>query len=538
MGGRATMVRVLATRGIVNLGLPHRIARQLKEFHRWEHGLAGEIRQAAARNPRRVALIDETRHLTYGALVDRADRGAAVLRDLGIAPGDRVGLLARNHIGAVEVLAAAAMLGADAVLLNVGLAPPQIVGVAAGHDLRLVVHDADLGDLVRDLRDGLVRADLLDEHAWRAAVDATPSPDPKAARPPARVGRVIALTSGTTGIPKGAARRTPRGAAPLVSMIERIPAHVGDRVLLGAPLFHTWGFAAFQVGLGIRATMVLRRHFDAARAVDDLRRHRCQGMFAVPVMIQRMLSFAPDRPPADLRYVATSGAAYPTGFAHRFMDAFGEVLHNLYGSTEASWVCIATPADLRRRADTVGTPPLFTTVRILDPDGRPVPEGERGEVWCRNAMVFEGYTTGPSRERREGMVPTGDIGHIEDGLWFVDGRVDDLVVSGGENVYPGEVESLLHDHPLVHDVAVCGVPDPEHGQRLAAFVVLEQGATLTPQDVRAIVRAGRSRHSVPREVLILDALPRNPAGKVLLRELRRLLDPDAPTDVHKVVPNG
>ncbi len=312
-----------------------------------------------------------------------------------------------------------------------------------------------------------------------------------------------------------------------MTIIDRIPVRARDTVLISAPLFHTWGYAAFQLALAMRATVVLRRRFDPADAREALAAFGCRAMFAVPVMLQRMMELPayPDGPASErlprLRVVATSGSAYPAGFATRFMDEYGDVLYNLYGSTEASWVCIATPADLRRDPDTAGTPPLGTTVRILDDEGAEVGEGQVGRVFCGNEFTFEGYTTGERAGVVDGLVDTGDLGHVADGLFFVDGRADDMIVSGGENVYPLEAEGPLHEHPAVREVAVSGIPDPEFGQRLAAFVVLEPGATMTEDEVRDHVRAHRARHVVPREVRFVDALPRNATGKVLLGELRR-----------------
>jgi acyl-CoA synthetase (AMP-forming)/AMP-acid ligase II len=242
-------------------------------------------------------------------------------------------------------------------------------------------------------------------------------------------------------------------------------------------------------------------------------------------MLQRMIEQLPADPAgkarrAKLRLIATSGSAYPSGFTTRFMDEYGDVLYNLYGSTEASWICIATPADLRRHPDTAGTPPLGTVVKILGDDGREVAPGAIGRIFCGNEMVFEGYTGGQTKQFIDGLVSTGDMGHVEDGLYFIDGRDDDMVISGGENVYPVEVESLLVEHPAVREVSVVGVPDPDFGQRLAAFIALEPGAELTAEEVREHVREHRARHCIPREVVFLEELPRNATGKVLARELR------------------
>ncbi|WP_427384609.1 AMP-binding protein [Janibacter sp. G56] len=510
----------MAKRGMLAPGPPQRTARQLLALRRWGFGLAGELRQAASRSPKAVAVIDEQRGaVTYAELLARSERAATVLADLGAAPGTRVGLLARNHVGAVEILFGASAIGVDLVLLNTGLSAEQLALVAAQQELVTLVHDDEFGPVVAALPDALTR---IDETAFTTRLEALPEPAPLS--PPARAGRTIILTSGTTGTPKGAARKTPGGFGPLVTMIDRIPLRARGRILISAPIFHTWGFAALQLATALRAIVILQRRFDPAQVRATIGDERVDAVFAVPVMLQRMLELPDDGRSADrsrLRVVATSGSAYPSGFTTRFMDAYGEVLYNLYGSTEASWISIATPAHLRRHADTAGTPPLGTIVRLVGEDGRDVPDGERGRIFCGNGLVFEGYTAGAAnKEFLDGLVATGDVGHREGGLLFVDGRDDDMIISGGENVFPSEVESALIDHPAIREVAVVGVPDADFGQRLAAFVVLHEGHAVTADEVREHVRSRRARHVVPRDVVVLDELPRNATGKVLYRELR------------------
>ena len=518
-----TGVAVLVRRGLIAPGPPHRQVSQLLSLQRWGFGLAGELRQAASRDPGRVAVVDEERGpVTYAALLARTEQVALRLADKRFVPGQRVGLLARNHVGAVEVMCGAATAGIDLVLMNTGLSSVQLALVAREQAVTGLIHDDEFAPLLRDLDEDVV---AISEQDWDAALAA--APDPSGLTPPSRSGRTIILTSGTTGTPKGAARRVPSGFGPLVSIIERIPLRVHDRVLVSAPIFHTWGYAAMQLSFALRGTLVLRRRFDPLDARDTLERHGCHAMFAVPVMLQRMMELPPDPHGRGrrrhLRVVATSGSAHPHGFTARFMDEYGDVLYNLYGSTEASWACIATPEDLRRDPDAAGTPPLGTVVRILDADGRPVAPGETGRIFVGNDLVFEGYTSGATKEFVDGMVSTGDLGHEQGGLLFVDGRDDDMIVSGGENVYPIEVESLLHDHPGVREAAVLGVPDADFGQRLVAFVALAEGASLTEEDVKELVRAQRARHCVPREVHFVEELPRNDTGKVLARDLRNRL---------------
>ena len=515
-----TVAKTMAKRGMLAPGPPANQIKQLTALKKWGFGLAGELRQAANRSPKAVAVIDESRGATtYAELLANSERIMTILAAEGFGPGDRVGLLARNHVQAIEVMCAASAMGVDLVLGNTGLAGPQFAQVAEQQQIRAIIHDDEFAEVVSHLPDSMPR---ITESELAARVEDTARPTEVSV--PARGGRTIILTSGTTGTPKGAPRRTPGGFGPLISIIERIPLHAGDKILISAPIFHTWGYAAMQLSIALRATIILQRRFDPAAARQALEDLRPEAMFAVPVMLQRMMELPSDpggRARRNLRVVATSGSAYPRGFTGRFMDEYGDVLYNLYGSTEASWICIATPADMRRRGETAGTPPVGTVVKILDDDGREVPEGTTGRIFCGNEMVFEGYTNGQSKDFIEGLVSTGDMGHVEDGLYFVDGRDDDMIVSGGENVYPSEVEYLLDEHPAVREVVVVGVPDEDFGQRLAAFIALDEGHQLTADQVRDHVREHRARHCIPREVVFVDELPRNATGKVLGRELRK-----------------
>lgn len=438
---------------------------------------------------------------------------------MGFGPGDRIGLLARNHVQAIEVMTATSAVGIDLVLGNTGLAGPQFALVAEQQGIKALIHDDEFAEVVAHLPESMP---TITETELARRVEQTARPESLPV--PARGGRTIILTSGTTGTPKGAARKTPGGFGPLISIIDRIPLRAHDRILISAPIFHTWGYAAMQLSMALRATIVLQRKFKPEAARAALEELQPDAMFAIPVMLQRMMEL-PSDPAAKsrrkLRVVATSGSAYPSGFTTKFMDEYGDVLYNLYGSTEASWVAIATPENMRRHPNTAGTPPLGTVVKILDLDGREVAAGDKGRIFCGNELVFDGYTNGNTKDFVDGLVSTGDMGHVEGDLYFVDGRDDDMIVSGGENVYPIEVEGLLAEHPAVREISVIGVPDPDFGQRLAAFIALHEGQQLTEDDVKEHVRAHRARHCIPREVVFVDELPRNATGKILNRELRK-----------------
>ncbi|HEX6870154.1 MAG TPA: AMP-binding protein [Micromonosporaceae bacterium] len=507
------VLSTLARRGVARPGRPDRIMGQIMALRAWGYTLAGELRGSAARFPDRIAIIDDEQSITYRRLVRRTDRLARAMKNSwGVLEGDRLGILCRNHGGMVEVMVAATALGADPVLINTGLSRPQLAAVAEQQQLRAICFDREFDPIVAGIPAMVARLPIsgVDEMAASAP--------PGGLRRPRHDSRIIVLTSGTTGTPKGARRPIPPGMHPLASIISRIPLQAGERMFVSAPLFHTWGLSALQMAFALSGTVVLQRRFEPAATLRAIADSGSTALFVVPVMLQRLLEVPPV--PTNLRVVASSGSALPGDLATKFMDTYGDVLYNLYGSTEASWASIATPSELRRNPHTAGRPPHGTRVAILDPDGRPVPTGQVGQIYVGNTMLFDGYTSETMHELRDGLMATGDLGHLDQsGLLFVDGRADDMIVSGGENVFPSEVENLLAQLPQVREVAVVGVPDEEFGQRLAAYIVLRPHERLDADSVREYVRHYLARFSVPRDVVFLHQLPRNATGKVVPREL-------------------
>ncbi len=507
----------MARRGLLRPGRPTAVGRQLNALRRYGFGLGGELRSTAARHPDRVAVVDEGGSRTYHQLLRRTERLAGALRatvGLGAQPQrvDRLGILCRNHSGMVEAMVAASMLGVDAVLVNTGTSASQLASIAAEQRLRALVYDHEFAGHVAPLPAAITRIseERLAELVWQA--------DNRTLDRPARDGRTIVLTSGTTGAPKGAQRPAPNGFASLAAIVSRIPMHVGDRVLIAAPIFHTWGYAGLQLSIAMADTIVLQRRFDPAEALDAVQDNGCEVMFAVPVMLQRILEIPVRR--TRLRIVAVSGSALRGGLATRFQDAYGEVLYNLYGSTEVSWASIATPEELRRNPATAGRPPRGTRVAIVDAHGQELPAGHVGRIFVGNDMLFDGYTNGSARGVHDGLLDTGDLGHLDaDGLLQVDGRADDMVISGGENVFPSQVEEVLAGLPQVREVVAVGVDDEEFGQRLVVWIALHHGERLDADAVKEYVRARLARFAVPREVRFVEALPRNATGKVVPRLL-------------------
>ena len=326
------------------------------------------------------------------------------------------------------------------------------------------------------------------------------------------------LSSGTTGAPKGASRApSPKAfVGPLVTLIEDLRLRAGEPILVAPPLFHGFGLAFLGIAQFLGSPVVLRRRFDAETALGDIERHAVATMVGVPVMLQRMLAAHAGEDLSSLRAVCSAAAPLPPHLATALLDAWGEKLFNLYGSTETGFAAIAGPADLRAAPGCVGRAPLGTTLELLDADRRP---SRAGHIFVGSEMLFDGYTGGGSKETVGALMNTGDVGHRDDGgRLFVDGREDDMIVSGGENVFPGEVEELLAAHAGVEDVAVIGVPDDEFGQRLKAFAVVLDG--VTTDELITHVKANLARYKVPREIELRGEIPRNPTGKVLKRELR------------------
>jgi len=507
--GRALVA--LTRSGVVRPIRPDRLVGGLAGLARYRLTLAGGFAFGAARHPDRAAIVDDRGTLTYAEVHDRTDGMARGLAARGVTERTRVGVLCRNHRTAVEAMVAAAKLGADVVLFNTGLARDQLTEIAAELDLHTVVADDEFLALVP------VDRNPLSDEEFDALADTAGRTVPR----PGREGRMIVLTSGTSGPPKGARRPPISDLGPAAAILSVIPLRAADPVLIAAPLFHTWGNAGLLLTLLHGGTVLLRRRFDPEDLLDTVERERVEVVLAVPVMVQRLVETGEPWRGHRPRIVAVSGSALPTGVAEDFMDRYGDVLYNLYGSTEVSWVSIASPRDLREAPGTAGRPPAGTVLRIVDDAGRAVPPGTDGRVFVGNDMPFEGYTReGTAVEILDGLYGTGDVGHLDAaGRLHLTGRADDMIVSGGENVHPGPVEALIAADERVREVAVVGVPDERFGRRLAAYVVLRPEASLDADGVRDLVRAGAARFAVPRDVVFLDELPRNPTGKVVSREL-------------------
>ncbi|HET6166723.1 MAG TPA: AMP-binding protein [Marmoricola sp.] len=523
---KAIAARVLTQSGVIRPFSPVTLASLVTTLRSWGMGVAGGFSAVAIRFPDRTGLVDELGDLTFREIDERSNALADALAKRGVGAGDGVALLARNHRGFVDAALAIAKLGANVLLLNTAFAAPQLGEVCSREGTKLIIHDEEFDDLVDRAEVSVPR--IL---AWsdantngRETVEDLIGTGSRARRTaPEREGKMVILTSGTTGTPKGA----PRGGGNFeaaVALLERIPLRSGWRSHVAAPLFHTWGFAHLSLAMLLGSTVVLTRRFEPENALRVLTEEKCDSFVVIPVMLQRILRLPKETLDSyDLsrvKVVAASGSAMPGNLSIEWMDQFGDTLYNIYGSTEVAWASVARPEDMRAAPGTAGKPPVNTIVRLYDADGHEVPQGETGRIFVGNSMLFEGYTGGGHKESIDGLMSSGDVGRFDaEGRLFVEGRDDEMIVSGGENVFPKEVEDCLARHDAVVEVAAIGVDDDEFGKRLRAFVVCAQGVEVSEEDLREHVKANLARYKVPRDFVFLDELPRNATGKILKREL-------------------
>lgn len=518
-------------------------------------GMAGDIRRwgevgmipalNARRTPHRTALIDDEGSMTFRELDEASHAVANGLLAMGVRGGDGVAILARNHRWFLIANYAAARVGARTILLNTEFSGPQIRDVSAREGGKVIIYDDEYTEAVKlaEAPLGKLRAlghnpDALDSPA--SASGGAPSgstdetlaeliarsstaPAPKATKRSS----IIILTSGTTGTPKGANRHAPPTLAPIGGVLSHVPFKAGEVTALPSPMFHALGYLHATIAMTLGSTLILHRRFKPATVLEDVAKHKVTAIVVVPVMLSRMLDALekmetkPDL--SSLRIVFVSGSQLGAELATRAMADIGPVIYNLYGSTEVAFVSIARPQDLQKNPATVGPIVRGVKVKILDDHAHEVAQGKVGRIFVGNFFPFEGYTGGGGKEIIDGLMSSGDVGYFDaDGLLYVSGRDDEMIVSGGENVFPAEVEDLISGHPDVVEATAMGVEDKDFGARLRAFVVLKEGAEVTEDGIKEYVRDHLARYKVPREVVFLTELPRNPTGKILKRELRQV----------------
>ncbi|BBX90072.1 acyl-CoA synthetase [Mycolicibacterium boenickei] len=521
--------------GALRLEPPQNILAMLGDIRTWgEIGMIPALN--ARRHPNRVAVIDDDGEFTFGELDSAAHAVAHELLTMGVRGGDGVGILARNHRWFLVALYGAARVGARIILLNSEFSGPQIKEVSEREGAKVIIYDDEYTAAVShaDPELGKLRAlgvnpdsdqpsGSTDETLADVIARGNGRPAPKATKHPS----IIILTSGTTGTPKGANRAAPPSLAPIGGVLSHVPFKAGEVTSLPAPMFHALGFLHATIAMMLGTTLVLRRRFKPATVLEDIEKHQVTAMVVVPVMLSRMLDHLEQMKPkpnlSSLRIVFVSGSQLGAELASRALKELGPVIYNLYGSTEIAFASIARPKDLSINPSTVGPVVKGITVKIIDDNGKELPQGQVGRIFVRNTFPFKGYTGGGGKQIIDGMLSSGDVGYFDEhGLLYVSGRDDEMIVSGGENVFPAEVEDLISGHPDVIEATALGVEDKEWGARLKAFVVKAEGASLDEDTIKTYVKEHLARYKVPREVVFLDELPRNPTGKILKRELRNL----------------
>jgi acyl-CoA synthetase (AMP-forming)/AMP-acid ligase II len=522
--------KTLAEAGILHPGRPDHVLGAVRALLRFGPTPAGGYTASYERYADETAIIDELGTLTFREVHERTNALANALAADGIECGDGIGLMCRNHRGFTDAVIACSKLGANTLFLNTAFSGPQLADVATREKPKALIYDHEFEGLIHDASRRRKRY-----IAWHEPEDGTPNDPPLSdliergdtsdVSPPPQRGKAIILTSGTTGTPKGASRSQPRSLDPAAALLAMIPLKAREKTMIAAPMFHSWGFVHFTLGMSLSSTLVLSRKFDPEATLSLTAQHECTALIVVPVMMQRILELPDDilrrYDLSNLRVAAVSGSALPGDLSDRWMDLFGENVYNLYGSTEVAWASIATPQDLRAAPGTAGRAPHGTVVKLYDEDGKPVKQGETGRIFVGNELQFEGYTGGGGKDMIDGLLSSGDVGHFDAaGRLFVDGRDDDMIVSGGENVFPAEVEDLLAAHEDIVEVAVFGIDDEQFGQRLKAVVVLRDGAALTEDEIKKHVKANLAGYKVPRDIEFMDELPRTSTGKVLKRELK------------------
>ncbi len=509
---------------------PDRTAKLASEVIR-RGPIGGGISAAAIRWGTAPALTDDLGTLNYVELDRRSNAVARAWYTAGVRSGDGIAILCRNHRGFLDACFASYKLGLRIVFMNTEFAGPQISDVCEREKVSVLVFDQEYDDRAPESAEHHFRAwtDEGDSAALgsaQATLEEQIETNSDAPMPvPPEKATIVMLTSGTTGTPKGAPRQESGTLITLGAIFERVPFRTGEVAYIAPPFFHALGFATFNLMLSLGNRIVTQRRFSAEGYLKGLAEHNVTTTVVVPAMLQRVFELGDEKvrshDTSDLRIIFCGGAQLPGAVATKTLQMFGDVLYVLYGSTEVAYASISTPADHRAAPTTVGKVTLGTLVRLLDDDGNDVKPGETGRIFVSNGIEFGGYTDGRHKEVIDGVMSSGDVGHFDsEGRLFIDGRDDDMIVSGGENVFPQEVEELLQTRDDVAEVAVIGVEDEDFGKRLAAYiVVMEESEQPEPDEVKGFVKQNLARYKVPRDVHFIDELPRNATGKIVKRKL-------------------
>ncbi|MEU8620450.1 long-chain fatty acid--CoA ligase [Streptomyces sp. NPDC048623] len=487
--------------------------------------LAAILAESAARHPGRPAVRLDDATLSYAELDEAGARAASLVRAAGVHPGDRVGLMLPNVPSFAVLYYAILRAGAVVVPMNPLLKAREVEYHLSDSEASLLFAQQEADEALQGARAAGTPCVTVPPGGL-AGLLANHDPQPGVAPREPSDTAVILYTSGTTGRPKGAelnhdnlTRNTEVTRTTLLQLTEQ------DVVFGGLPLFHAFGqVVGLNCAIAAGACLTLLPRFDAAKALEIIERDRVTAFLGVPTMYGALLAARGHTDTASLRVCVSGGAALPVEILHAFETAFDCTILEGYGLSETSPVACFNHPDRPRRPGTIGTPILGVDIRVLDLDGAEVPDGTAGEIAVRGHNVMKGYWRNPEATAEtivDGWLRTGDIGVRDpDGCLRIVDRKKDLIIRGGFNVYPREIEEVLYEHPAVAEAAVIGVPHPTHGEEVAAVATLKPGAAAGPDELREFVKSRVAAYKYPRLVRIADALPKGATGKILKRDIK------------------
>jgi fatty-acyl-CoA synthase len=532
----STLAKVAQTSGMMwDLTLPgvRVLARTLKSGAKNPSQM---YRIHAVNAPSKPAVFWRDQTITFGEFDRRLDSVAASLTRRGFGRGTSVLLMMKNRPEFLEASSAVARMGGAAVAVSWRSTPSELAYLATHCGARAIVFEAELAHVVEEAKKDLPSVQVYvsagGKVPWATPFESLldgPSAGFHEEEGAADDAAVVIYTSGTTGKPKGAVRKFPKDALPAaMRLIAETPMRVDDIHLAACPLYHSTAFAFVTLSHMLGASAVILDEFKPEHFLEAVDRFGVTQTAVVPTMLHRILALGADTiskyNTRSLRGIFAAGAPLPGPLATQVMDQFGDILYNFYGATEVGLVTVAKPVDLRAAPGTIGPIIPGNEVRLLDDHGSEVRPGDVGELYVRNKMLVAGYHKDDEATRasmRDGFFSVGDLARCDrDGRFFIEGRKRDMIISGGVNVYPAEVEGVLEAHPGVAEVAVVGIEDPEWGERVRAYVVRRPGHSPGDAELKAWTRERLAGPKVPRDFVFLDTMPRNPTGKVLKRELR------------------
>jgi long-chain acyl-CoA synthetase len=493
----------------------------------------------AIATPDRVAITDGTRTLTWKQLDEASNRLAEALAQRGVKAGDIIGVRTQIRLDWAVISQALAKLDCSLLGLNWRLTPVEVAFcVSNSGACGLICDDAEPAPLLEPLRDLPIKlVSSLDAEAAGFVAYADLLAAPAVVRNSTREAPMVLYTSGTTGFPKGVASRPPPAAPEelkllmeyVASMREADARYPDDVVLVTMPFSHGAGPALVRGAVSVGAQMVFMRRFDPEAALELIQQHRVTVWTSVPTMLKRLAALPPEvfsrYNISSVRQLGTGAAPVPLSIKQWVRERFGPILHEGYGATEVGMISHLTPEQEMQKPGSSGRPYRHVSISIRDENDVQLPPNQPGEIWVRTPATITSYLNAPPLDAAtrdaEGYFRTGDVGYLdEDGFVFITDRAKDMIISGGVNIYPAEIEAVLIRHSAVQDVAVIGVPDDEFGESVKAFVEVRPGCSLLAEELIAFAQGALASYKRPKSVEIVDELPRNTMGKLLKKDLR------------------